>query len=54
MIFEEKYISRYILLTDQIPLTDCLPVDEVVNFESNLNFLIEPFSYMTKKVSKKT
>ena len=31
----------------------CFPVDDVINFEISLNFLIKPFSCMTKKVRKK-
>ena len=51
MIFEEKYFSIYILLTDQISLFDCLcflrywaiisfPVCDVINFEKKHNFLM--------------
>ena len=63
MFFKEKYCSRYILLTDQILLlllletladicivTNCLQVDDVVNFEINLCLLSKPFSFVTKKV----
>ena len=64
MIFWDKYFSFYLLLTDQM-LSDCLyflrywiiiisfPVDDVINFESNLSFLIKSFSYMTKRVRTK-
>ena len=31
----------------------CYPVCNVINFEINLSFLIEPFSYMTKNSEKK-
>ena len=41
MVFEEKYLSCYILLTDQISLPDCL------------YFLIKPFFYITKKSGQK-
>ena len=63
MIFQEKYFSNYIPLTDQISLSDCLfeivgsmyiaiicwPGCYVINFEINLMFLIKPFFYLTKK-----
>ena len=29
------------------------PVDDVINFENKLSFLIKPFSYLTKKAAKK-
>ena len=51
MISEEKYFSYYILLTDQIPLSDCL--FDVINLEINLIFLIKLFCYMTKKSRQK-
>ena len=28
------------------------PVEDVINFETNLSFLIKPFTYMTKNVTK--
>ena len=31
----------------------CFPVDDVLNFEINLDFCIMPFSYMIKKVMAK-
>ena len=56
MVFKEKYFSRYILLTDQISLSDCprdlvqyiiiiacFPGCDLINSEINLSFLIEPF-----------
>ena len=45
MIFEEKYLSRYILLTDQISLSDCLYLWRHINHI----FLIKPFFYVLKK-----
>ena len=64
IIFEEKYLSCYILFIDQIWLSSCLYfvrywaicvlqlfVNQLVtcmNFEVNHIFLIKPFSYMTK------
>ena len=68
MIFQEKCFSRYILLTDQISLSDCLyflrylaiclaivyfPGCDVINLEINLIFQIKPFFYMTKKSRQK-
>ena len=63
MIFEEKYLSCYILLIDQVPLSGCFSfvrywaicvlqlfvnqVCDVMNFEINLNQAV--FFYMTKK-----
>ena len=32
----------------------CYPDFDVINFEINLSFVIKPFSYMTKKVRKKS
>ena len=61
--YEEKYFLRYIPLADQIWLiaftfwdigwyVNCtyFPVDDVLNFEINLSFLVKPFSCMKKKV----
>ena len=67
IIFQEKCLSCYILLTEQIAwlslLLDILlnkfiavfsfPVRDVINFEINLIFLINPFFYMTKKLRQK-
>ena len=69
MIFQEKYFSCYILLSDQISLSDrllfveilinicialvCEPSCDVTNFEINLIFLIKPFFYITKKSRRK-
>ena len=66
MIFEEKYLSRYILSTDQILLPDCmyfliywaicaleLFVSGVLNFGINLNLLIKPFFCITEKPPEK-
>ena len=39
MIFEEKYFARYILLTDQVLLSACLPLI----FEISGNVFIEFF-----------
>ena len=66
MISEEKYLSCYILLTDQIlfiwlPLLhdivgnmciviDCEPDCDVINFKMNLIFLIDPFFLHGQKV----
>ena len=67
MIFQKKYISCYILLTDQISLSDCLYflrywaicvlqllANQAVTTK-NLKpvFLIKPFWYMTKKSRQK-
>ena len=68
MIFQKKCFSCYILLTDQISLSDCIyfleilgnmsiaiicfPGCAVINFEINLIFLIKPFFCMTKKSKK--
>ena len=53
MIFQEKYFSCYILLTDQISLGNmliiCFPVDDKTDFEINLSFLINSLFYMTTK-----
>ena len=64
--FKKKLISYYILVTDQISLLDCfyflrycticvlqLFVSQVLKFEINLAFLIQPCSYMTKKSRQK-
>ena len=68
MIFEEKYFSRYFLLTDQISLPDCryflrqgnmyivivcFAVNDAINFEMYLSFLIKQFFYITKKSRQK-
>ena len=65
MIFREKCFSCYILLTDQISLSDylylrnmylvivCYPVRDVIKFEIYLSFLIKLFSYMTKNLEQK-
>ena len=65
MIFEQKCFSCYILLNDQISLSDYFylqrywaicalqffvsQVCDVKNFEINFVFLMKPFLYMTKK-----
>ena len=60
MIFEEIYFSRFILLSDEFTLSDCLyflrylAVCEVSNFEIHLSFLIKPFSYVKKKSEQKS
>ena len=51
MIFQEKCLSCYILLPDQISLPDCNC--DVINFETKFIFLIKPFFYMTKKSRQK-
>ena len=67
MIFLEKIFSYCILLTDQIPLSDCLYfsryweicvlqlfVNQAVTPQNlKLNFLFKPFRYMTKKSRQK-
>ena len=68
IIFEEKYFSGYILLTDQISLSGCLyfvrywaicvvivcqPGCGVINFEINLVFLTKPFSPHDQNVKTK-
>ena len=68
MIFEEKYFSYCIILTDQISLSDCLYfmkywaicvlqlfVNQAVtyNFELNLIFLIKPIFQHDQKVKTK-
>ena len=57
MILQRKYFLRYILLTDQISLYDCMciavncfPLYDVIKFEINLSFLTKPFFPMAKKV----
>ena len=66
---KEKLFSSYILLNDQISLSDfiviykilsgtcivifCFPVDDIINFISNVSIPIKPFSYMTKKFRTK-
>ena len=63
--FSRKCFSSYIILTDQISLSDCLyflrcwgnicivtdyfPGCDIINFETNIIFLIKPYSYLTKK-----
>ena len=69
IILKEKYISCYVLLTDQISLPDCLyfeilgnmwtaivfkPGYDVMNFEVNLIFLIKPFFLHDQNVVTKT
>ena len=60
MIFKKKYFSCYILSTDQVSFRGILgnmPIvviyfalnDDFINFESNLSFLIKPFSHMILK-----
>ena len=64
----EKYFSCYILLTDLFSMSDwlyflrywttsfavvCCPVCDVINFEINLSFLIEPFSTWLKTSGQK-
>ena len=56
MIFEEKYFSHYVLLTDQISLPDCTYLLSNLwrqNFEINLSFPINPFYCITKKSGQK-
>ena len=69
IIFQEKYFSCCILLTDQISLSGCLyflrywaicvlqficfPVCDLTNSEINLSFLTKSFPYMTKNVATK-
>ena len=66
---KKKYFMCFVLLTDQISLSDCLcffeilvnmciviicfPVYDTMNFEINLSFLIKPFFNMTKKSGQK-
>ena len=60
--------SRYVLLTDQISLSDsfnilrcwrmciaivCFPGCDVINLEINLSFFIRPLSHKTKKIRLK-
>ena len=68
-IFKEKYISSYILVTHRISLSGChfflevlgnicvviacFPGCDDINFEIDLNFLINPVSYITKRVRTK-
>ena len=65
MNFEEKHLSCYILLTDQISLSLLLeilgkmstviiyrPVFDVVNFEINHSFFTKLFSYKTKNLGQ--
>ena len=68
MIFQEKCFSFYILLTDQISLSDlllleilanmciaivCLPGCYVINYEIDFIFQIKPFLDMTKELKQK-
>ena len=66
MIFEEKFCSRFILLTDQISLPlffeisgnvfiviVCVPDCDIIIFEIFISFLIKPFPYLTKRVRTK-
>ena len=64
--FQEKCFSCYILLTDQISLSDylyflrywaiwciaivCFPGCDVISFEINLIFSIKPFFYIAKNL----
>ena len=59
--FLKKFFSCYVLLTEILPLLlqilgnmcieiVCFPGCDAINFEINLNFLIKPFFYMTKKL----
>ena len=50
MIFQEKYFSRYILLTDQII---CCSVREIKIFVVSHRFLIKSFFWITKKSVQK-
>ena len=55
MIFQEKYFSCYILLTDQIHCLIAFTSRHTglfgnINFEINLSVVMKLFSYMTKKV----
>ena len=66
MIFQVKCFSFYILLTDQVLLSDftsyilgnmCIAVYyfqgcDVINFEINRIFLMKPFFCKTKKTSR--
>ena len=65
MIFQEKCFSGYMLLTDQIPLSDyleilgnmciaivCFPDCDVISFEINVIFLIKPFLTWPKRQDK--
>ena len=67
MIFQEKYFSCYILLTDQISLSDCIYFSRywticasqlfvnhtgIIKIEINFIFLIKPLWYMTKSQDK--
>ena len=64
MIFEDRYFSRYILLTELtfhflIAFSSweigqygiviiCFRVDDVIHFEINFSLLIKPFPYIKK------
>ena len=61
MIFEENFFLRYILLTDQISLSDwqnicivivCFPGCDIINFEIKCNLMV-PFSQMAEKFRAK-
>ena len=67
MIFQEKFFSWSVLLTNQISYPDCLleilvnmcttilffPGRDLISFEINIAFLIKPSFYMTKKLKQK-
>ena len=69
LLFKKKCSSCYILLTDQMPLADCIllleilgniciamvcfPGCDIINFEINLIFLIKLFFYLTKMSRQK-
>ena len=63
MIFQEKCVSCYILLTEQISLFEilgnmCITVTcflgcDIINFETNVVFLIKPYLHMTKTSRQK-
>ena len=63
MIFQKKCFSCYFLLSDQIPLSGyfyilgnlliavaCFPGFDVIDFEINLIFLINPFTSQDKNL----
>ena len=69
--FSRKKFLFFILLSDQIYLSDCLyfwrcweicvlyviiyfPLDDYINFEGNLSFLMKPFSYMAEAKNFRT
>ena len=65
MVFQKQYLLCYILLTDQISLTDCLyflkyvycncflPGSDVISYKIDLIFLMKPLVYNDKKVKTK-